>query len=180
MNKILVVSHCILNTASKVVSYSTEEIEAETANREKLMDYVYKNKIQLLQLPCPEFLQYGAKRWGHVKDQFNHPFFRKQCREMLEPIIMQLKEYASYPDRFQIVAVVAIDGSPSCGNNLTCRGDWGGEFTGCPDFDQKIDGVYMNQESGVFMEELKSMLEAEHLNIPIKDLSEMMGESEIK
>ncbi len=176
MNKILVVSHCILNTASKVVSYNKEEIREETLNRKKLMNYVLDNNIQLLQLPCPEFVMYGASRWGHVKDQFNHPFFRKQCRDMLEPIIMQLREYASFPERFQVLAILAIDGSPSCGNNLTCKGEWGGEFSGCPDFESKVKGLYMAKESGVFMEELKLLLEAEQMDIPIKDLSEIVGE----
>jgi predicted secreted protein len=172
MNQILVVCHCILNIASKVVSYNRDEMSEETANREKLIEYVRKNNIQLLQLPCPEFILYGARRWGHVKDQFNHSFFRKQCRVMLEPIIMQLREYASCPDRFQLLAVIAIDGSPSCGYNLTCKGDWGGELSSCPDIQMKINDLYMADESGVFMEELRIMLDAEHLDIPIKGLSE--------
>lgn len=176
MNKILVVSHCILNTASKVVSYNQEEIREETANREKLLNYVFKNNIQLFQLPCPEFLMYGSSRWGHVKDQFNHSFFRKQCRDMLQPVILQLCEYAAHPERFQVMAIVAINGSPSCGYNLTCKGDWGGEFAGCPNFDKKISSLSMAKESGVFMEELITMLKAEHLDIPIKDLVELTEE----
>ncbi|MDU6264721.1 MAG: hypothetical protein E6600_09455 [Anaerocolumna aminovalerica] len=171
MDKILIVSHCILNTSSKVVSYNQEEIKQENANREKLIKYVLKNNIQLLQLPCPEFLLYGAKRWGHVKEQFNHPYFRKQCREMLEPIIMQLKEYASYPERFQLLGIIAIDGSPSCGYHMTCKGDWGGEFTGCPDLHKKIYNLYMAKEPGIFMEEMISFLKKENVDIPIMDLS---------
>ncbi|WP_097015291.1 CD3072 family TudS-related putative desulfidase [Anaerocolumna aminovalerica] len=171
MDKILIVSHCILNISSKVVSYNQEEIKQENANREKLIKYVLKNNIQLLQLPCPEFLLYGAKRWGHVKEQFNHPYFRKQCREMLEPIIMQLKEYASYPERFQLLGIIAIDGSPSCGYHMTCKGDWGGEFTGCPDLHKKFYNLYMAKEPGIFMEEMISFLKKENVDIPIMDLS---------
>lgn len=171
MNKILIVSHCILNTASKVVSYNQEEMKQESANRQKLIKYVLKNNIQLLQLPCPEFILYGAKRWGHVKEQFNHPNYRKQCRVMLEPVIMQLKEYTSYPERFQILGIIAIDGSPSCGYHMTCKGDWGGEFTGCPDLHKKIDDLYMAEEPGVFMEEMIAFLKKEDLDIPIIDLS---------
>jgi predicted secreted protein len=152
MEEILVVSHCILNPASKVVSYNLEEINEETAKREKLLDYIIKHNIRMIQLPCPEFIMYGAARWGHVKEQFNHPFFRKQCRMMLEPVILQLKEYMQYPERFNITAIVAIDGSPSCGYNLTCRGEWGGEFSNCPDFENKINSLNMSKESGAFME----------------------------
>lgn len=174
MEEILVVSHCILNPASKVISYNEEEIKEETSKRVKLLNYVLKHNIRIIQLPCPEFILYGAARWGHVKDQFNHPFFRKQCRVMLEQVILQLKDYMQYPDRFTISAIVAIDGSPSCGNDLTCRGEWGGEFSNCPDFESKINKLYMSNESGVFMEELKSLLEEAHLDIPIKDLGKIV------
>lgn len=175
MNKILVVPHCILNTAAKVISYNQEEINTESTNREELLNYVRKNNIQLLQLPCPEFILYGSKRWGHVKDQFNHPFFRKQVRIMLEPIIMQLKEYTSYPEHFQLLGIIAIDGSPSCGYYKTCRGDWGGELAGCPDLHKNINEISMSNEPGVFMEELVSFLEKENLYIPITDLSSFVS-----
>lgn len=176
MNKILVVSHCILNRASKVMSYNEDEICKEEINRKKLLGYVVENNIQLLQLPCPEVLIYGAKRWGHVKEQFDHPFFRKQCKSMLEPIILQLKEYMVDSERFKIMGIVAIDGSPSCGYELTCKGDWGGEFDQCPDIDRKIKSIHQANESGVFMEELRQLLEIEKLDIPIKDMSEIIRE----
>ncbi len=176
MDKILIVSHCILNTSSKVISNNSTENQKEADHREKLMNYVIKNNIQLIQLPCPEFLVYGSRRWGHVKEQFDHPFFRKQCKEMLIPVVMQLKEYASCPERFEVLAIVAIDGSPSCGSRLTCRGDWGGELSDCPDFDNKIRSLHLANGSGIFMEEVKKLLAEENLDIPIKDLCDMIAE----
>lgn len=176
MDHILIVSHCIINSASKVISYNEKEINEEEENRRKLLDYIIKNNIQLLQLPCPEMLLYGSKRWGHVKEQFEHSYFRKECRNMLEPIIAQLKEYLKNPKRFRIMGIVAIDGSPSCGYKSTCKGNWGGEFDGCPDIEKKIKSVYMANESGVFMEEFKKVLEAENLDIPMKDLREIVRE----
>ncbi len=179
MNKILVVSHCILNPASKVVSYNQDEIKSEEAKRKQLLNYIMENDIRLIQLPCPEFYLYGAARWGHVKDQFNHSFYRKECRVLLEPVIDQLKEYLSYPDRFQVLSIVAIDGSPSCGYKLTCRGNWGGEFSGCPNFENKINDLTMTQESGVFMEELQGLLRQEEMDIAIKDLATVVEELDL-
>lgn len=176
MNQILVVSHCILNHACKVSDSQKDEIRKEKANRNRFMHYVLNHDIQLIQLPCPEFMMYGCRRWGHVKDQFNHPFFRKKCQELLEPLILQLKEYAAYPDRFQILAIVAIDGSPSCGYHLTCTGDWGGEFLDASNLHEKIGNLTMKDEAGVFMEELKKFLEEEQLPVPIKDLSTIVQE----
>jgi predicted secreted protein len=170
MHKILVVSHCILNIASKVISYNEAEQSEEARHRRNLMEYVMKNDIQLIQLPCPELLMYGTKRWGHVRDQFDNPFFRGQCRHMLEPIILQLQEYAANSERFRLEGIVAIDYSPSCGYHVTCTGDWGGEFSGCPGFEQKIGSLKEAPEPGVFMEELIKLLEEANLNIPILDL----------
>ena len=44
---------------------------------------------------------------------------------MLLPIVMQLEEYAAYPDRYDILGVYGINGSPSCGVDYTYDGDWG-------------------------------------------------------
>lgn len=171
MHKILVVSHCILNICSKVTGYNEDEQRTEAGHRRSLLEYIIQKDIQIIQLPCPEFLMYGTKRWGHVKDQFDNPFFRSQCRNMLEPIILQLKEYAAYPERFEVLGIVAIDYSPSCGYHVTCKGDWGGELSGCPDLEKKIGTLSTASEPGVFMEELISLLEEAKLSVPILDLS---------
>ncbi len=171
MHKILVVSHCILNIASKVTGYNEAEQIEEAGHRRNLLEYVMQKDIQLIQLPCPELLMYGSKRWGHVKDQFDNPFFRRQCREMLEPVILQLCEYANNPERFQIEGIVAIDYSPSCGYHATCKGDWGGEFSLIPGLEHKLDTLSTVPEPGVFMEEFIQLLQEAKLSIPILDLS---------
>ena len=77
MKDLLIVSHCILNHAAKV-----EQDEAELAGeykiREELLQLVLKKDVQLFQMPCPEFIMYGSQRWGHVKNQFQHPFYIEQ------------------------------------------------------------------------------------------------------
>ena len=95
MKDLLIVSHCILNHAAKV-----EQDEAELAGeykiREELLQLVLKKDVQLFQMPCPEFIMYGSQRWGHVKNQFQHPFYIEQCRKILEPVLFQLQEYALF------------------------------------------------------------------------------------
>lgn len=59
-------THCILNTASKVKSYNIEEMEQESKFRKELLKEVFYKDTQLLQLPCPEFTLYGSKCWGNV------------------------------------------------------------------------------------------------------------------
>ena len=172
MKEILIVSHCILNNAAKVAQDESGLAE-EYAQRNALMQASMDRGVQLIQLPCPEFILYGAKRWGHVKDQFDNPYFRAQCRVMLEPVMMQLEEYAGNSDRFSILGIVSVEGSPSCGHALTCRGDWGGEFDGreCEN-GWPASSVRMTNEPGVFMEVLEMMLGEHRLDIRILSIPE--------
>ncbi len=174
MEKILVVSHCILNKASKVRGYNMEEMEEENQLRKELLKEVFDKDIELLQLPCPEFIMYGSKRWGHVKNQFDNPFFRKNCEEILNPIIEQLKEYNNNKDRFQILGIVSVEGSPSCGYNLTCKGNYGGELGGCSNLQEKIESIVMVNEAGVFMEELKILLDKNDLHMDIRTMKDQV------
>ena len=170
MKEILVVSHCILNNASKVLQ-DESELADEYRDRNELMHAVLDKGIQLIQLPCPEFIIYGPKRWGHVKDQFDNPFFRSECRRMLKPVMDQLKEYAGVPERFRIAGIVSVEGSPSCGYRLTCRGSWGCDLDY---WDSCSAGkeVRMTEEAGVYMEEIMNMLGEYGLDIPVMTISE--------
>ena len=158
MKKIVFVSHCILNTASKVVLYNQEEIDAEENLRLQFLRKALDYGVQIIQLPCPEFTLYGAKRWGHVSDQFDNPFFRKHCREILGPVIDQLQEYLNNDDRFEVLGVVGIDGSPSCGVDYTCCGRCLGAFDGREDLEETLQSVHLNQGKGVFMDVFSEML----------------------
>lgn len=170
MKYILIVSHCILNNASKVAQDETL-LEEEYRERDELISACMNKGVQLLQLPCPEFMIYGSKRWGHVKDQFDNAFFRKECQSMLEPVMLQLEEYAGDSERFRLLGVVTVEGSPSCGGKLTCRADWGGELQVDTVVDL-IDSVRMEKEPGVFMDVFRAMIEAGNLNIPFMNMRE--------
>ena len=173
MKEILVVSHCILNTASKV-RQDEKDLQEEYRLRDALLKEAFEQHVQLLQLPCPEFYLYGPRRWGHVKDQFDNPRFISTCRQLLDPILDQLEMYAAQPADFKIIGIVSVEGSPSCGYRLTCRGPWCGE----PDrdyFDDEKNQVVMSEESGVFMETLVRDLSVRGLEIPVLTLEEAVN-----
>lgn len=170
MKKLLIVSHCILNTASKV-SMDESELAAEYEAKEKLLKLVIQQNIQLFQLPCPEFIMYGSRRWGHVKNQFTHPHFRKECKEMLEPILMQIEEYLTYPEDFQIVGIVSVEGSPSCGYGLTCVGEWGGELaTEAEELLAVQRTCKAAEEPGVLMQILEEELKKRAMDVSIMSM----------
>ena len=158
MKKIVFVSHCILNTAAKVVLYNQEEIDAEEDLRRRFLQKALDSGVQIIQLPCPEFTLYGSKRWGHVSDQFDNPFFRRHCRQILEPILDQLKEYLANQDRFEVLGIVGIDGSPSCGVDYTCYGNCLGAFDGRSDLDETLSSVCLDKGKGILMDVLSEML----------------------
>lgn len=171
--KILFVSHCMINIASKVIN--NREIVDDTSDieRKKFIINAIDKDICVIQLPCPEFTLYGSDRWGHVKEQFDNPFFREHCRNILKPIIIQLKEYYDETDKFEVLGVVGIEGSPSCGVKRTCKGDWKGEFSGNKNLSATLATIHEAQEPGVLMEVLQEMLEDEGMNLKFEGFSKL-------
>lgn len=163
--RIILLSHCILNANSKV-----EGLSQYRGILRDYIDVIADKGIGIIQLPCPEMILYGIKRWGHVKEQFDTPFFRQQCRIMMEPIVQQLRNYVDFG--YEIVGVVGIDGSPSCGVNFTCSGNFGGEISNITNLDEIKDTLKDVNEMGVFMEELKNLLCEENLDIKFLAIDE--------
>lgn len=75
--------------------FKEESVRSEEQLRREVLREAVDSGVQLLQLPCPEFVMYGSLRWGHTYEQFDNTFYRSRCRELLEPVVQQLKEYLS-------------------------------------------------------------------------------------
>ncbi|MCI1934336.1 MAG: hypothetical protein LKJ31_04430 [Atopobiaceae bacterium] len=164
MQKVLLVAHCILNISSKVILYNEEEKRAEESLRRRFLQTAISDGVQLLQLPCPEFTLYGANRWGHVSDQFDNPFFRSHCRRQLEPIMQQVEEYLAHPERFEVLGLLGVDGSPSCGVDYTCRGKWYGSFEGRHDLPKALQSAHCVKGHGIMIDEFSHMLQERGLS----------------
>lgn len=136
--------------------------------RRDLLHRAVDQGVQLLQLPCPELMLYGLDRWGHTRDQFDNPFFRQKCRELLEPVVLQLLAYAAAED-VELLGILGIDGSPSCGVRHTCRGPWGGDFGG-RDVTGVLAQVHTAPGPGVLMDVFREELEKAGLNLPMDGL----------
>ncbi|MBV7276188.1 hypothetical protein I6U48_25220 [Clostridium sp. PL3] len=129
------------------------------------------NNYGIIQLPCPELTIYGLKRWGHVREQFDNPYYRKHCRSIFEPILDQIEDYIK--NGYKIEALIAVKGSPSCGYNLTCSSSiWGGEFIDKENTDKKIEDLRLINNLGVFMEEIEQTLIEKNMKINIIDMDE--------
>lgn len=110
----------------------------------------------MIQLPCVEQSCCGINRWGQVKEQLDFPGFRMKCRTLLQPVIDQVRDF--HHNGYEIAAVIGIDGSPACGVNYTCTGNWGGEIGEGYGLAEKIASLGTIQEEGVMMEVLREML----------------------
>ena len=163
--KIILVAHCLLNINAKVYGISTEPAAAKD-----FIGQLLKKEMGIIQLPCVEMDMCGVNRWGQVKSQLNHPHFHERCKELLLPIVYQVEDY--YKNGYEICGVVGADGSPSCGVNYTCAGEWYGEIGEDYNTMEKAATVKMIKEKGVMMDILQEMLNEKGLDIPCMALDE--------
>jgi len=135
------VAHCILNQNSKALGFASRPGLVEW-----LIDFLKQGGCVVEQLPCPEMLYLGVNRWWHTRDQYDTPGFRRHCRRLAK-MVADLMEY--YLRRGLAIVLIGVDGSPSCGVNLTGRNPyWGGEPKASAEQYQVVEGM------GVWMEEL--------------------------
>lgn len=161
--KIAIISHCIINQNS-VVKGEYKDMNIFFPFIKKL----FEENIGILQLPCPETECYGLRRWGHVKEQFDNCGYRKYLEKIINSFVDIIKEYIN--NGYEIVGIYGIAGSPSCGVNLTCSANWEGEISLYKDKEDIVSRVKMINESGIFMEMFKSILDKNKINIPFYDV----------
>lgn len=174
--KILIVSHCFLNDAAKLKNRPVGEQEEERDGKREFLKKILDDGLEIIQLPCPEFYLYGSERWGHASSQFDHPFYRKAVREMLEPIVLQLEGYLEHPEQFDVAGVVGIDGSPSCGVHFTYDGAWGGEFSGPKPVEETLATLKQEEKPGVLMQVFQEMLKERQIHIPFYSMQSFLKE----
>lgn len=164
--KILLLSHCIFNVNSKV-----NKIANYGGCLQELVTPLIQKGYGFIQLPCPELLSYGVKRWGQVKQQFDTPYFRKHCETLLEPIIQQLLDYTN--NNYEISGCIGVDGSPSCGINHTCKAcNWEGEINENFSLENILNSLNKVEEKGVFMEVFENLLIENRLHLDFYAINE--------
>lgn len=163
--KIIILSHCILNQNCVVKPYAKNQEEFF-----KFIGNFLLNNYGFIQLPCPEFIILGLKRWGHVKDQLEYPNFKLECKKLLYSIVDQIDIYLK--NGYEIKGIYGIKGSPSCGVNKTCRGNWEGEASCYKDLEDIINRVHLVSEKGIFMEILEELLKEKNIKLSFYDIDD--------
>jgi len=122
--RILIVSHCILNQNTVIENEARAEGAVLSA-----VSWAIKKGYGFLQLPCPEFTFLGLDRPSMTYQEYNTPAYRKHCREILKPILLQAEDYLK--NGYEIVGLLGIQRSPSC---------------------DPTRGIFMEELSGLFTE----------------------------
>ena len=162
--KLVAVANCILNVNSKI-----EGIAAYPAVSAIVPELIAEG-YGIIQLPCIEQALLGIRRWGIVHSQNSYPAFRSKCRELLQPIVDQIEDFAA--NGYEIRAIIGVDGSPTCGVHYRAEGDWAGEVGYEYGIDERIRTAHMEEGSGTMMQVLHEMLAARGLDIPFCALDE--------
>lgn len=165
-NRVAVVAHCLLNVNTKV-----HGLACYPGSHERIRELLDRG-CGITQLPCPEFTYLGARRWGMTKEQYDTTGYRRHCRALATGVVEQLIEHRA--DGTDILEIVGVDGSPSCGVFRTCTGYGGGEI----DRLQTKPEATVERGSGVFFEELMTLLSARGLqDVPLSAVPETGGQA---
>lgn len=166
-NKMVIVSHCILNPSSKV---GGSKLLVQTFI--PLINKILSAEAGIYQILCPEQTYLGCNRWGQSREQYDNPFYRNHCRKIATEMINELSEYSK--NGYSILFLLGIKGSPSCGIEQTYSAAWGGEIS------PGVEPGSFSAGRGVYMEVLCEMLEKSNLTFPMVDVDESDIEGTIK
>lgn len=171
--KMVLLSHCILNVNAKV-----EGLDPYPCMMKELIDVIHREGYGVIQLPCPEMILYGIRRWGMVKEQMDCLYAKEQLRMLIQPILYQMDTYLR--SGYRIPFVIGIDGSPSCGVHFTCSNpDWKGEMSTFENIEEILAQVARKEEMGVFMELLRTEFVKQGFDISFLAVDEKEPETSI-
>lgn len=152
--KVLVLSHCILNRATRWWQEG-KSLQRNRGPVSPVVGFLARRKIGAVQLPCPEFTFFGNPRPPATKGEYESlPGFRRHCGNLARESAKNLKTLIAKGTgpKIRVLAVVGIERSPSCGVEYVPR---------------TVDGEtrYVG-EKGFFLELLERELERVEITVP--------------
>lgn len=152
--KVAFVSSCLLNANNKVLGLSRYKGVCK-----EVLEVLMENDYGILQMPCPETLYLGVNRWWATKNVYACYCFTLHCNNLAKQMVNYMTGYEKA--EYETPIILACDGSPSCGYNLTSfHKDWGGEPAELKFEKTLVKGM------GVFIEQLTLEIEKEGIKKP--------------
>lgn len=140
--KIVVVAHCLLNPGVRVRGFPVKK---------------HNFGENIIQLPCPESIYFGALRWEVSKEQLDFPKYRRFCRKLFLPVADILEIHKENQ-----ITIIGVSKSPSCGAHTTTIGYKGGRV--------RETGHEHVLGKGVFFEEIEKELNKRGIKAVYKEL----------
>lgn len=153
--RVVVLAHCLLN--QNAISDGTADLPSQF---DEIIELLMRSRIGLIQLPCPELLCLGLDRGDprggerplleentRIRGLMGESMHVQALREKAIELVKQLRQYQSHG--FQVLGVIGVDRSPSCGVATTSIS--GSEQPG----------------KGAFFEILAAVLEDSGISIPM-------------
>ncbi|PWI19398.1 hypothetical protein DI272_38515 [Streptomyces sp. Act143] len=151
--RVVLVSHCILNANS--LSDGTADYPAVNSD---IVQLLARSDIGIIQMPCPELMCLGLDR-GDVRGAERHvvventriraelekPSTHRMLMSYVDQVTFQAEQYVTAG--FDLLGIIGVDRSPSCGVNTTSKG--GREVAG----------------QGVFVESLQAALHEKGISV---------------
>lgn len=174
--RVIFLAHCLLNENTRYLGGAFRK-----AGIDELIDELQKQGIGIIQMKCPEqktwggvlkkemLMGYGIK--GTPLNAFRKPYMmhftwktKKSFRKIAEEVVAEIKDYTL--SGFEVVGIVGIKGSPSCGISSSLDLNKSSEFVANLDLDN-LNKEYFNEhcyknclvnKSGLFFCELQKQL----------------------
>lgn len=124
---VIFVAHCILNQNS--ISDGTAEYPGTITEIVRLLN---TSRVGIVQMPCPELMCLGLDRGNidggacpvlqentRIRMSLSRSPAEGRIRQLVQDLVFQISEYRKYG--FEILGIVGINRSPSCGVDTTSK-----------------------------------------------------------
>lgn len=149
--KVVLLAHCLLNQNS--ISDGTADLPSQFS---EIIEWLLANQIGMIQMPCPELTCLGLDRGDErgserplleentrIRGLLSEARQIDTLRKMADELVRQVEQYQSHG--LQVLGVLGVDRSPSCGVETTSRN--GSEVPGRGVFLEVLSGKLA--ESGI-------------------------------
>lgn len=110
--QLIVLHHCLLNQNARAKGLAKRKGVVE-----EIVEEAVGNGWGIYQIPCPELRFLGMERKPLSKTRYDVPEFRTLCGKIAEDVVEDIRKFLEAG--YEIKGIVGIEGSPSCGVNLT-------------------------------------------------------------
>lgn len=161
--RIVFVAHCILNANAKVEGLALYK------GIHPLVTRLAQNGVGIVQMRCAEMEMCGMKRWGQTREQYENPAFIAHCDRLARQTAESIEEYLRCG--YEVLGIVGIDGSPTCGVDSSASGRWGGEFASGEALLSVVESVTSSSVPGVHMRSLMGLCDVRRIRFTALDES---------